>query len=908
MLSIGKLTPGRADYYVDQLPIGADEYYLAGEQDGTARWLGQAAGRLGLDGPVTPEDFRRILDGCHPGRNEPLGVPNTTARRVAGFDLCFSAPKSVSVMWALGGPDLAAAVASAHDRAVTSAVAALEAETVRARRGAGGSRLEETGGVAAAAFAHRSSRAGDPQIHTHVVVANLTPDGEGRWTSLYGARVYRWAKTIGYIYQAELRAELTRRLGVSWTPVRNGMADIEGIPAEACRHFSTRRVQIENALAHAGATSAVAAQTATLATRPAKHTVADLATLRHQWAARAAELGIDADLVPALVGRPRSPGIEPESLLSELTGPSGLTRNASSFDRRDVLQSLAAASPDGADAGHLRAGADRILVDSEIVALDQPGPAGPRYTTTELLGVEARLLRRAQTTSRSSRPVTAEHLHAVLAQRPSLSEEQKEMVERLVASEAAVQVVIGRAGTGKTFALDAARAAWETAGRPVIGAALAARAAAELQGGAGIASTTVDRLLADIDRPGPLSGLAPHTVLVLDEAGMIGTRKLARLVDHAIDRNATVVLVGDHRQLPEIEAGGALAGLAARVPVIELTHNRRQNQEWERHALAELRAGSVPAAVDAYLSHGRISLASTAEAAREQMVTDWWMARNGGEAVAMYALRRADVDDLNQRARRRLHDAGRLGPDQLDIAGRQFAVGDQVICLRNDRRLGVRNGTTATIAELHPGTGDITLDDGTRLPNHYLTDGHLSHGYATTIHKAQGATVDRALLLGSDALYREAGYVGLSRARQRSDLYLVATTALEPDPADPLANLRRDLQQRRSEPLALDQLDPPRRAQIQVRHLDPVREALLADPPAWLTDALGPPPLTGTDRDSWASRAARLDAYRHIYDIDSPDALGPRPRDPDQLRAWELGQLAIHEQSRTLELDQGLSL
>ncbi|HYA45304.1 MAG TPA: MobF family relaxase, partial [Acidimicrobiales bacterium] len=224
MLSIGKLTPGRADYYVEQVQAGQDEYYT-GDQAEPGHWVGKAAGRLGLEGEVSAEAFRRILDARDPTSGEPLGVPATTAKRLAGFDLCFSAPKSVSVAWALGLPDLAGAIAAAHDRAVAQAVEAIEAEVVRARRGIGGQVLVETEGLVGAAFPHRSSRAGDPQIHTHLVVANATPDDQGRWSALDGARLYRWTKTVGYLYQAALRAEMAE-LGFAWGPVRKGCADL----------------------------------------------------------------------------------------------------------------------------------------------------------------------------------------------------------------------------------------------------------------------------------------------------------------------------------------------------------------------------------------------------------------------------------------------------------------------------------------------------------------------------------------------------------------------------------------------------------------------------------------------------------------------------------------------------------
>lgn len=917
MLSIGKLTPGRASYYAEQLPGGADEYYQRDPTAVPAAWLGSAAGRLDLDGGVDPEAFRRLLDARHPGTGAPLGVPRTTDHRLAGFDLCFSAPKSVSVAWALAPPDTAEAIAGAHDRAVAQAVSVLETEVVRARRGTRAATLVETEGVVAAAFGHRSSRAGDPQIHTHVVVPNLTVTSDGRWSALAGDRVYRWAKTLGYLYQAALRAELTRTLGAEWGPVRNGAADLAGTDPHLLEEFSTRRAQITAAMERTGGASRQAAEIAALATRPAKDTTTDLASLRQHWADRASALRLDPPALQPGQGRPvpdRS-----ADLAERMAAPDGLTSHSSTFDRRHVLQALAAGHPDGIDTPAALAAADAFLDRPDVVTLDAGHRGGPLYSTAELLEIETRLIDSAARRAATSRAAAVDgHIVArVLAARASLTDEQAAMVGSLTTSGAPVEVVVGRAGTGKTFALDAARAAWEAAGCHVIGTALAARAAAELEAGSGIASTTIDRLLADLDRPGPLSALPPQSVIVVDEAAMVGTRKLARLAAHAERAHAKLVLAGDHRQLPEIEAGGAYAALARTVPVNELTANRRQVEPWERAALAELRSGSVPDALDAYHRAGRIHLAGTAADARASMVADWFAAHRRGERAAMYALRRADVDDLNQRARAHLDAEGRLGPDRLTAAGREYATGEEVICLRNDRRLGVRNGTRSTVTAVDNTNRSVTLADGTVLPARYLDDGHVGHAYATTLHKAQGATVGRAFLLGSDTLYREAGYVGLSRARAASHLYIVApeTSGPDRDPADrpdPLADTIRRLATSRAQTLAADHIAAPGPAPARGPSRMPgisARRELLADPPAWLVATLGPPPATPEARARWARHAERLDAYRDIYQItDTAEPLGPRPDEAAQRRAWDLARLAIDEHHRSLELEQGLHL
>jgi hypothetical protein len=579
-------------------------------------------------------------------------------------------------------------VTGAHDRAVSQAVEAIEAEALRARRGAGGRDVIATRGLVGAAFPHRSSRAGDAQLHTHVVVANMTPDDQGRWTAPYGGRLYSWAKTVGYLYQSALRAELSE-LGFGFGPVRKGAAELAGVPRAALDEFSSRRADIQAALGESGLSSRAAAQAATLATRGPKAAVPALSELRQDWHDRAAALGLGLGLIAGLTTH--GPELAPDArgLHAQLLSEDGLTANASSFDRRAVLQALAEAHPGGATIGSLRASADVLLRAPEVVALGTHPHAEPPYSTAELLAVEHALMDRAGRQQGAGLGMVPAGVRAsVMAARPSLSDEQRRMVTALTSSGDGTQVVIGRAGTGKTFALDAARAAWEASGHRVVGAALAARAAAELQAGAGIPSSTLDRLLADLERPGPLAGLAPGTVVVVDEAGMAGTRKLARLLDQAEHWGAAVVLVGDPRQLPEVAAGGAFSALATTLPVTELKENRRQREAWEKQALSELRSGSVTNALAAYQSSGRVNLAPSADAARDAMVGAWWESRQRGEEAMMYALRRSDVDDLNARARARLGAAGALGDERTEVAGRQFAVGDRVMTLRNDRSLG----------------------------------------------------------------------------------------------------------------------------------------------------------------------------------------------------------------------------
>ena len=265
---------------------------------------------------------------------------------------------------------------------------------------------------------------------------------------------------------------------------------------------------------------------------------------------------------------------------------------------------------------------------------------------------------------------------------------------------------------------------------------LAARAALELQASAGIRSTTLARLLGQIDDRREGSALQPGSVLVVDEAGMVGTRQLARLLGHAQQQSVKVVLVGAPRQLPEIDAGGLFRALATRLPAIELNHNRRQTHAWEQAALDELRDGNPDAAVAAYRQHGRIRTADTAEQLRDRLVDNWWTtARHDLPSSLMIALRRDDVADLNHRARTKMLAAGRLTGPAITTSSRggiEVQAGDRIVCLRNDRRHGVVNGTRATITRTDPTrrTVEAVDDRGARLllPAGYLDDGHVTHG------------------------------------------------------------------------------------------------------------------------------------------------------------------------------------
>lgn len=811
MLNIGRMAPGSQRYYLHAVARGVEDYYL-GKGEAPGRWLGRQVELFGLHGEVDAESLSRVLAGQDPTTGEQLA--SHPARKVPGFDLTFRAPKSVSLLWGLSDDTVSAQVEAAHDKAVAAALGYMERHAARTRRGAGGVEQVEVDGLVAVSFRHRTSRAMDPLLHTHVLVANLArTSDDGKWRTLDSRRLYRHARTGGFVYQAVLRDELTRRLGVAWQPVRNGVADLAGVDREWVDHFSKRRAAILAELDTRGDSSAKAAQVATLSTREAKIDQPHQDVLRSRWGDEAHKVGMPEGWWQDLLHRAVPHRLLPAVLHQLLVTEEELTEDRSTFVHRDVVRLVAERLPTGAPVEHIEDVAEWVLemgleqgeliglgADHDGLAEVRPTPRhgaggtsdGPpasireadpsveqRFTTRGLLLLEQHAVN-AAIQRQDDRVGVADKrmLDQALRRRPTLSEEQAAMVRRLTTSGAGVDVVVGKAGTGKTFALDAARDAWQQSGLRVTGVAPAARAALELQDGAGITSMTLARLLRALDDTSHVgTPLKPGQVLVVDETGMVGTRPLARLLDHAAEQHVKVVLVGDPGQLPELDAGGLFRALTHRLPAVELHDNRRQSHEWEAQTLDLLRHGDSAAAVAAYSHHGRIVTADTVEEIRERLVSDWWDVWDhlSADTAVMVAVRRADVDDLNRRARGRLATQGLLTGPTLDVDGTEFRAGDRIVCLRNDRRLGVVNGTRGRLTAVHADHSlGLECDDGRSLtlPPWYVEAGHMAHGYAITGHKAQGMTVDHTFVLGSAELYREWGYVALSRGRHSNHLYV----------------------------------------------------------------------------------------------------------------------------------------
>ena len=419
-----------------------------------------------------------------------------------------------------------------------------------------------------------------------------------------------------------------------------------------------------------------------------------------------------------------------------------------------------------------------VRASPDLVELGKDGRGEDRFTSREMIETEQRLQRASELMAERERHhVDGKDRAAALAQVKgcglALTGEQRAAFEH-VADGRGLSVVVGYAGTGKSAMLGVAREAWERAGFEVRGAALSGIAAEGLENGSRIASRTIASMEHGWAQGRDL--LTSRDVLVIDEAGMVGTRQMERVLSHAVDAGAKVVLVGDPQQLQAIEAGAAFRAIHERHGGVEITQVRRQHEGWQQDATRQLATGRTGEAIRAYADHGMVHAADTREAARSELVERWDRERIAAPDQTRIILTHTndEVRELNEAARDRMHTSNALGDDVLvkaEPGNRMFASGDRIMFLRNERSLEVKNGTLGTVEKVSPEHIAVRTDDGRSVAfdtKHYA---HVDHGYAATIHKAQGMTVDRAHVLATPGMDRHGAYVGMSRHREGMALH-----------------------------------------------------------------------------------------------------------------------------------------
>lgn len=444
-----------------------------------------------------------------------------------------------------------------------------------------------------------------------------------------------------------------------------------------------------------------------------------------------------------------------------------LTAHHSTFTRRD-LERFIKQNTNGA--GHAAAVQAKVESTRQFVRLG-PGKRGEeRFTTRDMQAVERRMMRAADKLAVSkSHKVLPEVQEKALRSRPQLGDDQKAAFRHLTDT-GGMASVIGYAGAGKSTMLDAAREVWESQGYTVRGATLSGIAADSLEAGSGIKSRTIASL--EFAWKKGKDRLTPRDVLVIDEAGMVDSRRMQRLLAAAKQDGAKVVLIGDPSQLQAIEAGAAFRAILDRHGKAEITTVRRQLEQWMRKATKDLATGHTARAINSYNRQGMVNGHATRDDARTALIKQWADARRvmPGKSRMILAYTRDDVAKLNDQARATLRANGELGRDekvQTERGARQFASGDRLMFLRNDRTMGVKNGTLATVERVGNGSMTVRLDGekAERVSFNIQDYAHIDHGYAATVHKAQGVTVDRTYVLASPHMDRQAAYVALTRHR-----------------------------------------------------------------------------------------------------------------------------------------------
>lgn len=769
-----------------------------------------------------------------------------TRRAVAGFDFTFSIPKPASVLWAVADAGTQTLIADAHHAAVAEVVAFMEREVAATRAGASGRdgavAQVDVAGLIATAFDHYDSRAGDPHLHTHVVISNKVQTVlDGKWRSLDGRPMHAAVVALSELHEAVFADHLTRTLGVSWEARdrgrdRNPARAVTGVPEALVKEFSTRAGHIDaetdrlieryvetHGRRPSQATIMKLRAQATLSTRPEKE-VRSLAALMASWRERAGRvLGSDAtswargvtvneeplllraddvplDVIDSLGADVVAAVAEKRStwrrwnLTAEAARQTMAYRFASTEDREAIVGMVV----DAAEAASLRLTPPELA--SSPVEFRRPDGTSvfrPKhsalFSSEVLLAAEDRLLERARTTTAPTVPLTTVER---ITKRPNskgrmLGADQAAALTKIAVSGRMVDVLVGPAGAGKTTAMSALRRAWEHEhGRgSVVGLAPSAVAAQVLADDLGIQTENTAKWLDTHDRTGET--FRKGQLVIVDEASLAGTLSLDRITTLAAEAGAKVLLVGDHAQLQSVSAGGAFSLLVHdRDDAPELVDVHRFFNVWEKTASLALRYGRTDV-IDTYAEHGRVIGGETEEMI-DAAYTAWRTDTLAGRASVLVTDSNESVRALNNRARADLILDGIVNARrEVELHdGTRAATGDTVITRRNDRRLRagrswVRNGDRWNITEVRD-DGALTLRRAGKrwgasvvVPAKYAAE-HLDLGYAVTSYRAQGITVDSSHVLADASMTRETFYVAMTRGREENIAYVAVD---KPDPA-----------------------------------------------------------------------------------------------------------------------------
>lgn len=768
MLSISKpfKGAGRADYYLN---LAQEDYYLSGLEP-AGFWLGEGATELGLVGHVTGEAFRNLLSGMTPDGTRRLVHNANSEHRRSGWDLTWSVPKSVSVLWSQASPQIRAQIEIELRCSVRQATNYLATVGVVSRRGTDGV-VRENARLVFACFEHSTSRAMDPQLHVHSILINLGIRPDGSTGTLEPRELYRHQLAAGALFRAELAARLERSLGLR-ARRSDRCFEIVGVPAVLIETFSKRRAQIEARLKELGLDTPAAAEKAALATRPQKEQLS-----REQLLPQWREVGLQHHWGEREIAWLQAHPFTARDFIREANEASplalsALTLSESHFGERQLVQALAEeAQGRGLDADAVLALKAQVLVSPQVVPLT-PVKGAAQWTTPEMLRLEGRVLDLAHAMAARERPLPYRLVETVDGN-IQLSQEQQKALKHVVSATGGIRIISGMAGTGKSTVFRAAREVWVSQGRDVMGMCLAGKAACELTQATSIPAQTLQRTLMQLDRNPTL--LNPRSVLLVDEAGMVGTRQMSLLLDHCHLSGATLVLCGDARQLQPIEAGGVFPMLTARYGSADLVEIRRQREDWARAAVVAFAEGRADEALRAHEMRGGLSISPDGPLAIAALCAQHAVMEAKGEGNLVLANRVEDTQSINRLIQKARLETGHLQGPGLPVADFNIHVGERILFTKNSPSLGVWNGQVGEVASIAPGQVTVQIDSKRRITFNPATYPHIQLGYALTTHKAQALTVERAQIYAdASAENREAAYVQASRARGLTHFHVVA--------------------------------------------------------------------------------------------------------------------------------------
>ena len=771
-----------ADGHRAEGAVDREDYYA---KEGVGRWHGAGARALGLTGDVTAEAFADTAAGWSPD-GEPLSQNSGDADRRAGWDATFSAPKSVSTAWAIADESTSRAVEAAHDAAVSRALDYLQNNAIFTRRGSGGHRQERVEMIAAV-FRHGTSREQDPQLHSHSFIMNAGRRADGTWGTIESRHLYQMQKVAGAMYRSELASRLRQqgyRIEADGDSFR-----ISSVPKELEREFSTRRRQIEDALAERGTSGARASEAATLGTRKTKEH-RDQGALRAGWIEQAAAHGYTPEQAGPDEGAQKIEPPVPSEILEIATEHKAVLRET------DLAYAAAVAAQHAGQDADLAEALVRETREQAVQLRDECGQV--RYTSQELIDAEHDVMHIAQAgRDDASHQLPGADIDAAIervAEKAgySLSDEQQAAARHLTAEPGRVAVLVGDAGTGKSTSMQAVREGYEAAGYQVLGAAPSGKAAAGLEESTGIKSHTIDSMLARIES-GSVQ-LSDKTAVVLDEAGMVDSRKMAVLMRATEAAGSKVILSGDPKQLQPVGAGATLRHLAddqRGVGHARITEIHRQRDGADREAVRQLSRGEAAEAMVHYIDRGQVSVRSTHQAAVRDVSQKYITAADevGKEKAVALASTNKRVKDINDRIRDELKSRGELteareyqalreqgqdrktGETRTTMEQTEYAAGDRVVYAgTNNYKDDVRRGDLGTVVGVDEDGLRVRLDrDPERIREIDPRQADIRHGYAITTHRAQGATLERAIVYASSDISREQAYVQGSRARESTE-------------------------------------------------------------------------------------------------------------------------------------------